>query len=84
MTWTAMLAGVFIPLLGPQLLFLYFSIFHPFVFLLFSSIISPFSVLCSFVYNLFALIGRKAPFTHSEEEFECSFILMKRNPVYVG
>jgi len=42
-----------------------FPIFLPFTFLLFSSIISPFLMLYSSVYNLFALIGRKAPFTHS-------------------
>jgi len=75
-TQIAMLAGVFILLLGPPKpdrlkdrgwtkcstasISLYFPIFSHFTFLLFSSIVSPFSMLYSSVYNLFALIGRKA------------------------
>jgi len=39
--------------------------FLPFTFLLSFSIISPFSMLYSSIYNLFALLGRKANFTHS-------------------
>jgi len=42
-----------------------FSVFLPFTFLLSFSIVSPTSVLYSPVYNIFALIGGKAPFTHS-------------------
>jgi len=44
---------------------LYFLIFLPFTFLFFSLLTSPISVIFSFIYNLFALLGRKAPFTHS-------------------
>jgi len=43
----------------------YFPIFLPFTFLLLYSFISPFSVLFSSIYNIFALLGLKAPFTHS-------------------
>jgi len=47
------------------LLSLYFPIFLPFTFLLFCSFISPISVLFfSSIYNIFALFGRKTPFTH--------------------
>jgi len=79
MTWIAVLAGVFILLVGPpkpdrlkgrpsssKSLFLFtFLFFLTFTFLLFYSFISPYSVLCLSVYNLFALLGRKAPLTHS-------------------
>jgi len=44
---------------------LYFPIFLPFTFLLLYSFVSPFSVLFSSIYNLFALLGRKTPFLHS-------------------
>jgi len=46
---------------------LYFPIFLPLTFLLFCSFISPISVLLSSVYNFFALLGRKAPFTINDK-----------------
>jgi len=75
-TRVAMLARVFILPLGPPKpdrlkntgqssstasICSYLTTFLP----LYFPIISPFSMLFSSVYNLFELIGRKAPFTHS-------------------
>jgi len=41
------------------------SFFLPFTFLFFFLLISPNSVIFSSIYNLFTLLGCKAPFTHS-------------------
>jgi len=59
--------------------FLYFPIFFSFTFLLFYSFISPISMLYSSVCNLFALIGRKAPFTHSLGVNPCRPAFLIRN-----
>jgi len=94
-TWIAMLTGLFILLLGPpksdrlkgrgqtkqqdSFYFSYFPIFLPFTFILFSCIVYPFSMLYSSVCNLFALIGREAPFTHSlliHNEYEKKFTII--------
>jgi len=72
MTRIAMLAGVFILLVGPSKSNRLkdrgqassSSHFFFFTFLLFYSFISPISMLFSSIYNLYALLGRKAPFTH--------------------
>jgi len=80
MTRIAMLAGLFILLLGPpksdrlkdrgqteqqHSLFFLFAFFSPLLSYYPSLLFLLFSVLYLSVYNLFALIGRKAPFTHS-------------------
>jgi len=55
---------------------LYFPIFLPFNFLFFCSFVSPIFMLYSSVYYLLALIGGKAPFTHSLTHSTRAFISM--------
>jgi len=48
-----------------SLLFLFTFLFFSLLLSFYSTFISPISVLFSSVYNIFTLLGRKAPFTHS-------------------